>query len=91
MALIASHKNGVSDPALELRHILAFVSGESVRDVDELGCEVLEDLNVARIRGEGKDLAGVGDQGEGLLIEGVEGVIGLRVGGGDAWGDGLQF
>lgn len=91
MTLIASHKDGVSDPALELRHVLAFVSGKSIGDVDELRCKVLENLDVARGRGEGKDLAGVGDQGEGLLVEGVEGVVGLRVGGGDAWGDGLQF
>ena len=84
MAFVTRDEDGVPDPAFELGHVLTLVAGKSVRDVHDLRREVFENLDVPGRGGEGKDLSWVGDQGEGLLVKRVEGVVGLGFRGGDA-------
>ena len=81
------------DPALQTRDTLAAVAGEDVGNVDELRGEVAQDVDVACGSGEGEDLRGRGDEGEGLVVQSCElgGLGGFGGRGVQARGEGGEF
>jgi hypothetical protein len=74
---LAGNNNRAPNPSTQLRDAVAVRSGKVLGHVNELRAEVLEDLHVAGLSCEGQDVRGVRDEGQGLLVEGVEG-FGVR-------------
>ena len=88
---LARNHNRAPHPSPQLRDALAISARKVLGDIDELRRKVFQNLHVAGLGCEGQDARGMRDEGEGLLVEGVEG-FGVRcLRGRDAGRDGLEF
>lgn len=69
----------VPEPRLDLRDGRPVVARERLLQVDDLGLEVPQDVDVAVARGEREDHGLVLDEREGLGLDGVEGGVSCRL------------
>lgn len=71
---VADDKYGVPNPAFQKSELLAFGPAEGGRQVDGRGREVPEDRDVASQGCKWEDMGRVRDEGQGLVVEGCEGL-----------------